>query len=75
MSAPEVPPEVQPGDVIQLKPDADLVFGGCLFQVTEVAPWGVQGFVQIPGRGDAFYRARWADFARVGIAPYPRYLD
>jgi hypothetical protein len=53
-------------DVVQIDPAHDEVFGGCLLVVTEVKGWGVQGFVQVPGQGQAYYRVRTEACARVG---------
>jgi hypothetical protein len=62
------------GDVIQLDPAHDTTFGGCLFIVTAVKTWGVQAVCIMPhteGPRQAYYRAPWGRFARVGAAPWP----
>jgi hypothetical protein len=63
----------QVGDVVQIDPDHDTAFGGCLLTVTEVKSWGVQGFVRVPGRpnaGNAYYRVPFGKIARIGWAEY-----
>jgi hypothetical protein len=60
---------LRPGDVVQLDPSRHepARFGACLMVVTEVKPWGVQGYVKAPGSADlAYYRAETGTFARVG---------
>lgn len=62
------------GDVIQIDPDQDRVFGGCLMLVTEVKGWGVQAAALVPesnGPKAAYYRAPWGRFAKVGAAAWP----
>lgn len=39
---------------------------GCLLVVTDVKSWGVQGFVQIPQGGRAYYRLPTGTFERTG---------
>jgi hypothetical protein len=59
------------GDVVQINPDTDEVFGGCFLIVEEVNAWGFQGYTEIPGkdRGDIFhYRVNREDCSRVGPA-------
>lgn len=60
-------------DVVQLDPHctANPMFGGCMLIVTDVAPWGVQGYVQGLGEGGeiggmAGYRAQTGTFEYVG---------
>lgn len=59
------------GDIVQINPGTE-VFGGCLMVVTDVYPWGVMGYIQIPGeKGAAYYRAKEGDFETTGgIAPW-----
>lgn len=56
------------GDVVQINPDSDEVFGGCFLIVEEVKPWGFQGYTEIPGkdRGIFHYRVNREDCSRVG---------
>ena len=48
--------ELQPGQIVWINPAHDKVFGGCLMVVTEPKSWGAQGCVQIPGKGESYYR-------------------
>lgn len=52
--------EIAVGDVVQIDPAHDAVFGACFMVVSELKPtWnGLQGYVQIPGPegGLAYYR-------------------
>jgi hypothetical protein len=69
---------VKKGSVCQVNPETDSAFVGCLVIVTEVKPFGVQGFVQIPqgfdefgeqiGGGKAYIRLNWKDIEYVGEA-------
>lgn len=36
------------GDIVQVNPEVE-VFGGCMVVVTELKPWGIQGYVQSAG--------------------------
>lgn len=54
------------GDILQIDPDHDEVFGGCLMIVTQVANWGAQGFFDVPGQGQAFYRVEPEHAEKVG---------
>lgn len=69
------PCELKAGDVVQLAPGPDKMFGGCFMLVTEPRPWGAQGFVAVsfgrgkaPGRG--YYRANWEEMELVGGATW-----
>ena len=55
------------GDVVQIDPEHDPeCFGGSLLIVTEVKSWGVQGYVDIPGEGQAYYRVAFDKIANTG---------
>ncbi len=60
----------QVNDVVQIDPAHDEKFAGCFLLVTELAGWGVQGFVQIPGSGRAHYRLPWEGGELVGKAAF-----
>jgi len=60
----------QKGDLIQIDPEHDTVFGGCIMTVTEEKEWGAQGYVKIPGQGLAYYRLKNADGVKVGAAEW-----
>lgn len=57
---------VEVGDLVQVEPESDKVFGGAILTVTEVKSWGVQGYVFAPGHGYAYYRCNHGDYAHVG---------
>lgn len=38
--------------------------------VTEPKSWGAQGFVQVPGKGQAYYRAKWEEMELIGKAVF-----
>ena len=47
--------ELSVGDVVQLSPDtSNEMFAACFMTVTELKPWGAQGYVRVPGGGDAY---------------------
>lgn len=61
------------GDVVQVDPEHDPIFGSCLLIVTELKAWGVMGTVRVPqpgGAADAWYRIPFGKFARVGQAAW-----
>jgi hypothetical protein len=67
------PINLQVGDIVQIDPAHDEVFGGCFMQVTEPKPWGAQGFVvALPSErtkaGRAFYRCKFEHMEFVGKA-------
>jgi hypothetical protein len=54
------------GEIVQIRPDKE-VFGACMVTVTEVKPWGVQGYVQSAGvSGQQYIRLKTEDFERTG---------
>lgn len=72
--------ELNIGDVVQINPEHDPVFGACLMTVTEPKPWGAMGYVQVPDENDdggtVFYRCKFANMEYVGRAAFveERYL-
>jgi hypothetical protein len=62
------------GDVYQIDPEYDKVFGGCLMLVSEVKTWGAVGYFNLPGEdeGVAFYRCKYENMVRVGKAEWVR---
>ncbi len=62
--------DVVVGDVVQINPDSDEVFGGCFLIVEEVNDWGFQGRCDMPGhdRQVFHYRVNREDCTRVGPA-------
>jgi hypothetical protein len=54
------------GDIVQVNPEKEM-FGACMVVVTEVKPWGVQGYVQSAGvPGQQFIRLKTEDFEHTG---------
>jgi hypothetical protein len=64
------------GAVVQLDPfkTENKAFAGCFMVVTQLFPWGVQGYIQGVGTtqnkagGQAYYRARSGTFELIGKA-------
>ncbi len=61
------PCELKPGDIVQIDPEHDKRFAGCLMVVSEPKPWGAQGYVRNAGSdGRAYYRCEWANMEFTG---------
>jgi len=61
--------DLESGDILQIDPEQDDVFGGCLMVVSEPKTWGAQGYVCTPGReGGAYSRWPGANMEMVGRA-------
>lgn len=60
--------EVKYGDVVQINPLADQIFGGSFIFVQEARKWGCIGFIQIPGRGRSYVRRKWEEVDYIGQA-------
>jgi hypothetical protein len=56
------------GDVVQIDPAHDEMFGAALMVVEEIKSWGLQGYVNVPGQGLAYYRVPNGKFVRIGKA-------
>ena len=57
---------IEVGDIVQVDPSKE-VFGGCLVVVTEVKPWGIQGYVQSAGvEGQQYIRLECQDYETTG---------
>jgi hypothetical protein len=61
---------LQKGDIVQINPAHDEIFGGCLMVVTEPKSWGAQGYFDMPGKGKAYYRCETANMVKVGFAEW-----
>lgn len=64
---------VEVGDVVQIDPDSDGRFGGCLLTVDELKGWGVCGFVTAPSAAGPQvypYRAESGVIRRIGRAAF-----
>lgn len=73
----DIDPRIQVNSVVQLSPETkNRAFAACMLVVTEVKPWGVQGYVQALGEaidqqgGAAYYRAPYAEIEYVGEAAW-----
>ena len=69
--------EMEDGTIVQLNPHTvrNRMFAGCLMVVTELKPWGCQGYVQALGQdgepgGQAYYRARWEEMEELAGGGY-----
>lgn len=60
------------GDLVQLDPGSvgNPAFAACIMVVTEPKSWGAQGYVQVPGEGQAYYRAKHEEMELVGKAAW-----
>ena len=58
------------GDIVQIDPAHDDRFGGCLMIVSEPKGFGAQGYIQIPGSGNAYYRCSFENMELVGRAEW-----
>jgi len=72
--------ELKIGDVVQINPDHDEVFGGHFMVVTEPKSWGAQGYCMcFPSTDDkcqnltggiAFYRCKFENMHFIGKAEW-----
>lgn len=66
-------PTLQVGDVVQIDPE-NKMFGACFMVITEIKPWGAQGYIQVPGEGEAggraYYRAKFEEMVYIGVAEW-----
>jgi hypothetical protein len=60
------------GDVVQIDPTRDAIFGGHFLVVTEVKSWGVQGYCRPLDAlgGLAYYRVPFEQCVRIGKAEW-----
>jgi len=65
-------PKCKAGDIYQINPEHDEIFGGCLMTVTEPKKWGEQGYFNIPGKdgGIAYYRCKYENMEKVGVSAW-----
>jgi hypothetical protein len=69
--------ELEIGDVVQIDPTIDTVFGGQFMVITNLRTWGAQGYVPTlshPVRL-AYYRCRFKDMEYVGKATWVNKYD
>ena len=65
--------DLKRGDVIQIDPRHDPLFGGCLAVVDEPKRWGAAVYVTVPRDGQsrqAYYRVGWENMEYVGHAAW-----
>jgi len=64
--------ELEVGDVVQIDPTLkECFFRGCFMTVTELKPWGAQGYIQMISTrekmgGQAYFRATWEQMEFIG---------
>lgn len=66
--------KLKAGDIVQINPEHDPVFGAALMIVTEPKEWGAQGYVHVLGNtdaattfnGKAYYRCKFENMELVG---------
>ena len=63
------PTKLKPGDLVQIDPAHDVLFGGRIMIVAEPKPWGAKGLVRMP-KFDAYYRVGWEHMELVGRAEW-----
>lgn len=72
--APEPVEPAAPGDLVQIRPTADPVFGGLMLRVTQTRDFGLAGYLLIPHRGgnrEAWQRLKHCEYERVGRVEWP----
>lgn len=69
--------DLKVGDVVQIDPASDEVFGGCFMTVTEPKSWGAQGYCVGPdgGKGLAYYRCKTENMVLIGRAEWMNKYD
>lgn len=58
---------IENGDLVQITNEENPWFP-CVLVVSELKSWGIQGYVTIPLKGDAYYRVKTGEFELVGKA-------
>lgn len=59
---------IKENSVVQINENGQDGWIGCLAQVNEVKSWGVQAWVKIPMKGDAYIRLKWDEIDYIGDA-------
>ena len=64
--------DLKKGDLVQIDPTSDDMFGGCFMVVTEPKSWGAQGYVPALKEGCvlAYYRCKSENMVKVGRAEW-----
>jgi len=60
--------QIQKNSIVQVNEHGQEDWIGCLVQVDEVNPWGIQGWVQIPKQGQAYIRLKNEEIEYIGEA-------
>ena len=60
--------QIQKNSLVQVNEHGQKDWIGCLVQVDEVKPWGIQGWVQIPKQGQAYIRLKNEEIEYIGEA-------
>jgi hypothetical protein len=58
--------EVGYGDIVQIDPKRDSIFGGCYVFVEKVNEKGIDGFINIPGNRKQHIHKLWDDIEWCG---------
>jgi hypothetical protein len=78
--------ELKIGDLVQIDPDHDPIFGGHFMVVTEPKEWGAQGYcptfpikdgspMVVTYKGMAYYRCRFENMELVGKAEWIKHNE
>lgn len=75
--------QLEIGDIVQIQPESDPIFGAALMIVTEPKSWGAQGYVHVLGNSDAvttfkglaYYRCKFENMKKVGKAEWIREVN
>ena len=54
--------------IVQVNQNGKEGWVGCIVQVDEVKPWGIQGWVEIPMQDQAFIRLKFEEIDYIGEA-------
>ena len=55
-------------DIVQVNPEHS--WGGSFIVVEDINDWGIQGYCDIPKKGQAYIRLNYDEFVKVGKAYY-----
>lgn len=61
---------IKKNDIVQIFAHPEPSVVGTLLIVDEVKGWGVQGYVRIPYKGDAYFRVDISDVYKVGTVQW-----
>lgn len=72
------PKDLQVGEVVQINPETQDLFGGCFMVVTEPKSFGAQGYVTVPhadGPRQAYFRCKFEDMETLDVTAEWRLAD